>query len=239
VNRLYGELAEWWPILSDPADYKEEADLAYQLLRDCCQGELRTVLELGSGGGNLASHLKQHVLLTLSDLSPAMVAVSRGLNPECEHIVGDMRSLRLDRTFDAVLVHDAISYMTTEDDLARALDTCALHCRSGGALLLLPDFVRETYWSDTEHGGHDGAARSLRYLSWTWDPDPNDDTYITDYVYVLRDANGNVSVVHDRHTEGLFSRAVWERLLEDRGFTTRIVRDQWGRDLFASTKSRD
>jgi SAM-dependent methyltransferase len=238
VYELYGRLAEWWPLLSDPADYKEEADLAYELLSEACQGELRTVLELGSGGGNLASHLKQHVELTLSDVSPAMVNVSRALNPECEHIVGDMRTLRADRTFDAVLVHDAISYLTSEDDLDRALETCALHCRTGGALLLMPDYLRETFWSHTEHGGHDGADTSLRYLSWTWDPDSTDETFITDYVYVLRDAQGDVSVVHDRHTEGLFARAVWQRLLDDLGFETRIVHDQWRRDLFVNTKAR-
>jgi hypothetical protein len=38
-------------------------------------------------------------------------------DPECEHLQGDMRELRIDRTFDAVFVHDAIAYMTTEEDL--------------------------------------------------------------------------------------------------------------------------
>ena len=103
------------------------------------------MLELGGGGGNLASHLKQRLQMTLSDVSPAMVQVSRALNPECEHIVGDMRDLRLRRTFDAVLVHDAISYMTTRHDLVRALETCTLHCRPGGALLLMPDCLRESF----------------------------------------------------------------------------------------------
>jgi len=236
VKEMYGRLAEWWPLLSDPADYAEEADVAYRLLRESCRGALKTVLELGSGGGNLASHLKQHLQLTLTDVSPEMQKVSRALNPECEHIVTDMRALRLDRLFDAVLVHDAIGYMTTRDDLARALDTCAVHCRAGGAVLLMPDYVRETFKPETDHGGHDGAERSIRYLHWTWDPDPADETYLTDYVYMLRAADGSVEIAHDRHTEGLFPRAEWQRLLAERGFTTRIVPDQWGRELFASTK---
>ena len=50
-----------------------------------------------------------------------MLALSATLNPECEHLEGDMRTLRLGRTFDVVFIHDAISYLTTEDDL-RARD---------------------------------------------------------------------------------------------------------------------
>ena len=76
-------------------------------------GEATTLLELGSGGGNNASHLKHRFECTLTDLSPEMLALSRTLNPECEHIEGDMRTLRLERTFDAVFVHDAIAYITT------------------------------------------------------------------------------------------------------------------------------
>src|SRR5262245_58467431 len=126
--KLYGELADWWGLLSDPGDYAEEAGVAADLLRESCEGgALETVLELGSGGGNLASHLKKHFTLTLSDVSAAMVQVSRVLNPECEHIVGDMRTLRLGRTFDGVLVHDAIGYMTTIEDLRQALETCTVH----------------------------------------------------------------------------------------------------------------
>ena len=99
--RLYSELAEWWPLLSAPGDYDEEAGYFRELLVEACNP--RTVLELGSGGGNNASHLKRHFDLTLVDRSPQMLAVSRALNPECEHVAGDMRSIRLGRQFDAKL----------------------------------------------------------------------------------------------------------------------------------------
>src|SRR3972149_1508073 len=70
-------------------------------LGQACRTAPHTVLELGSGGGNNASHMKAHFKLTLVDRSPAMLAVSRALNPECEHLEGDMRTLRLGRGFDA------------------------------------------------------------------------------------------------------------------------------------------
>lgn len=151
--------------------------------------------------------------MVLVDLSPGMLAVSRRLNPECEHVEGDMRTIRLGRQFDCVFIHDAIVYMTTEADLRRAIETAFVHCEPGGAALFAPDHVRENFRSLIDSGGHDGEREDLRYLEWTWDPDPTDTTYIVDYAYLLHESDGSVRVVHDRHTEGLFSRGDWLRLL--------------------------
>jgi hypothetical protein len=134
-----------------------------------------------------------------------------------------MRDVRLGRQFDAVFVHDAVCYMTTESDLRKAIDTAFIHCRPGGAALFAPDFVRENFRQSTDHGGHDRQTRGLRYLEWTCDPDPADTTYVVDYAYLLREADGSVHVEHDRHVEGLFSRATWLRLLSDAGFEPRAI----------------
>jgi SAM-dependent methyltransferase len=216
--KLYGELAPWWPVLSAPSDYAEEAAFYRRALVEACAPPPRSVLELGSGGGNNASHLKAWFELVLVDRSPDMLRVSRALNPECEHVEGDMRSVRLGRVFDAVFVHDAIAYITTEADLRAVMETAFAHCRPGGAALFCPDHVRETFRPSTDHGGHDGEPRSLRYLEWMWDPDPADTTVLVDFAYLLREADGSVRVVHDRHVEGLFARADWLRLLAEVGF---------------------
>jgi SAM-dependent methyltransferase len=220
--KLYGSLADWWPILSPPSDYEEEAGLYQECLQPSPDGAARlTLLELGSGGGNNASFLKRRFDMTLVDLSPQMLAHSRALNPECEHHVGDMRTVRLGREFDRVFIHDAICYMATIDDLRQAVETAFIHCRPGGIALFAPDWVRETFSPGSEHGGSDAADRSLRYLEWTWDPDPADSQYIVDYVYALRDASGAVTIEHDRHIEGIFSREEWLRTLRAAGFEAR------------------
>lgn len=222
--KIYNQLASWWQLLSAPEDYAEEADFYHRALVGACRRTPHSLLELGSGGGNNASFLKSHFQeVVLVDLSPGMLEVSRGLNPECEHVVGDMRSVRLDRQFDCVFVHDAVVYMTTEDDLRRAIETAYIHCRPGGSALFAPDHVRENFHPSTDHGGEDGEDRSLRYLEWTWDPDPTDTTYTVDYVCVLRSGDAEVSVEHDRHLEGLFSRRDWLRLLGEAGFAARLL----------------
>jgi SAM-dependent methyltransferase len=222
--KLYAELAEWWPLMSAPADYAEEASQYAELLTTACRPE--RVLELGSGGGNNASHLKHRFDLTLVDLSPEMLQVSRSLNPECRHRVGDMRSVRLGSLFDAVFIQDAISYMTTAADLYRAVETAFAHCRPGGASLLAPDWFRERFRPRVSTGGHDEGTRSLRYLEWTYDPDPTDTTVETDFAFLLRTGSGPARVVHDHHTTGLFERELWLDLCRRAGFQpeTHLVR---------------
>lgn len=226
--RLYSDLAPWWPILSPPEDYADAADFYARLIKENCQGDARTVLELGSGGGNNASHMKRHFELMLVDAAPGMLAVSRALNPECEHLQRDMRSVRLKRQFDAVFVQDAIGYMITEADLRRAFHTAWVHCRPGGVALFCPDYVRETFKPATRHGGHDAADRSLRYLEWTWDPDLADTTFRADMVYVLREPDGQMRSILETHTCGLFPHADWLRWLEAEGFAARAIPSEHG-----------
>lgn len=216
--RLYRELANWFHLLTSPADYAIEAQFYRELMTRSAEIPVTQVLELGSGGGNNASHMKADFELTLVDLSEEMLELSRSINPECEHIQGDMRAIRLHREFDAVFIHDAIVYMTSEGDLRSAIATAFAHCKPGGAAVFAPDDVRETFRAKTDHGGHDGNGRSLRYLEVTWDPDPSGNTYTTDFAYLLRDDSGRVSVEHDRHVCGLFPRATWLRLMEEVGF---------------------
>jgi SAM-dependent methyltransferase len=233
--RFYDELAEWWPLFSPPQHYAEEADDFLRRLPPITTPGRPTLLELGCGGGSLASHLKAHFDLTLTDRSPGMLAVSRALNPDCKHLIGDMRTFRLPRQFDVVLIHDAIMYATDAASVRATLETAAVHCRAGGTVVVLPDYVRETFTPGTEEGGHDASdGRGLRYLEWRWDPDPNDDTYVADYAFLLRDVAGDVRVVHDRHVEGLFARASWFEWFEAVGLSAQSELDQWGRDVFVA-----
>jgi SAM-dependent methyltransferase len=138
-----------------------------------------------------------------------------------------MRTLRLGCTFDAVFVHDAVCYMTTEADLRRAMETAWAHCRPGGGVLFAPDYVRENFQAGESTGGCDERplsggdgeySRGLRYLEWVWDPDPADTEYLVDFAFLLRERDGSVRAVQDRHVEGLFERERWFDLLRGVGF---------------------
>ncbi len=224
--KLYSTLASWWPLVSCVADYAEEAEQSWRIMSEHATRPIETMLELGCGGGNNAFHLKARCRMTLTDLSPDMLAVSRQLNPECQHIEGDMRSLRLGREFDAVFTQDAIMHMRTEGDLREAMATAYAHCALGGVAMFVTDATRETFAPTTAHGGHDGQnddTRSLRYLEWTCDPDPSDTEYVMDMVLILREGDGPPRIEHVRLTLGLFSEATWLRLLAEVGFVSATV----------------
>ena len=222
--KLYNELAHWWQLMSPASEYAEEAAFYTKTLGDAARQPIETILELGSGGGNNASHMKQHFKeMVLVDVSPGMLAMSRALNPELQHHQGDMRTVRLGRQFDAVFVHDAVCYMTTESDLRKAIETAFVHCKPGGVALFCPDYISENFEAGTDHGGEDAGARGMRWLEWRWDPDPSDSTYLVDYAYLLREPDGSTDVEHDRHVEGLFPRATWLGLFEAIGFTHKAL----------------
>jgi SAM-dependent methyltransferase len=219
--RLYTELAGWWQLISPTRDYADEAGFLGELFR---AEDTRTILELGSGGGNIAWFLKEYFALTLTDVSGAMLAESKRQNPELEHVEGDMRALRLGRTFDGVLIHDAIMYMTTEEDLLAALLTAYEHCENGGVLVVAPDWVAETFRPHTSHEGADAGERGVRYLEWIWDADPEDTRVNYELILALKEGDELRTVV-DRQVVGVFPRATWLRLMEEAGFEARSVEE--------------
>jgi SAM-dependent methyltransferase len=224
--RFYGDLARWWPLISPVEDYADEAAEFSRILRTTLPGA-HTVLELGSGGGHNAAHLKRHFQMTLSDLNAPMLEVSKRLNPECDHVQGDMRTIRLGRAFDAVFVHDAISYMTSEDDLAAVMATAFAHCRPGGIALFVPDETTETFAPSTECGGSDGPnGEAIRFLEWSYDPDPSDTSVTTVYSFLYREADGTQGSATETHLGGLFPRATWLRLIEAQGFAASVVTER-------------
>jgi len=236
LPRLYAGLALWWPLFSRPEDYAEEAAWILGALTEVLGHEPGHILELGAGGGNVASHLVQSVSMTLSDVSGTMIEVSRRLIPDTEHVEADMRNLRLGKTFDAVLIHDAIMYMTTARDLVAALTTARVHLAPEGAVIVLPDYVAETYEPRVQSGGHDagdGSARALRYTAWAQPAKSGATAHDLDFAIMLRVADGTVEVFHDRHRLGVFPRAAWREAFNGAGFApTNTRQDPWHREVF-------
>lgn len=217
---MYHEQAEWFHLLTAPAEYEEEATFYFKEAVKILGRTPGSCLELGSGGGNNASHYKAWVEgpVVLSDRSPEMLALSRTINPELEHVQGDMLEVRLGRTFDLVFVHDAAAYLTTEDQIRRLAETMYVHCNEGGAIVLCPDNFAENLEYETDHGGHDGDGRAMRYLEWVTPGTPGTYEYFVDYAYIYHEDGQPPRFVHDRHVCGALPRQMWFDALTDAGF---------------------
>ena len=237
--RLYNELAYLWPLISPAEDYSVEALYWLRAIRSKLGPGRHSLLELGVGGGHLLSHLTPQHEAAAVDVSPRMLELSRRRNPEVEHHLGDMRTVRLGRLFDAVLIHDAVGYMLTEDDLRAAFQTARSHLRPGGLLLVAPDIVTESFregkvirWTTSAGGVTITTEERLQ------DPDPSDTRIESLFTYEITE-NGARRVEHDLHVTGLFSLKAWTSLLEEAGFNVERTplpgQDGYGEWLFAGT----
>jgi len=222
TNRMYGDLAYLWPLISPPEDYAEEAACWRDALRSKLGPGRHAILELGVGGGHNLLHLTGDFLATAVDLSEGMLAHSMKLNPGVEHHLGDMRSVRLGRKFKAVIIHDAIDYMLTEDDLRATFATAAAHLEPGGVFIASPDYFRESFrdrhldW----YTNSDGEIE-LTLVEYNHDPDPQDTTVESIFLYLIREG-GELRIETDRHITGLFPQQTWITLMERAGFKVEV-----------------
>lgn len=218
-NRLYNDLAWTWPIISPPEDYVEEADKTHEILLRHSKIEAKTLLNLGCGGGHDDFGLKRYFQITGVDLSTPMLELARKLNPEVTYLEGDMRTVRLGKTFDAVHLGDAVNYMLTLQDLARAFGTAFAHLKPGGAMITFVEQTPEKFVQNkTTITGHQKDEIEIVFIENMYDPDTSDTTYENTFVYLIR-KGGTGQVEPDKHVCGIFSVETWVKLMTDAGFT--------------------
>ncbi|WP_020561478.1 class I SAM-dependent DNA methyltransferase [Methylosarcina fibrata] len=136
--------ADYYELFYKEKDYASEAGYALSHLR--CHGSRGTnLLELGCGTGSHAEHFARlgHAVHGV-DLSPNMLkaaeskktVMSQELRARLNFTQGDIRTIRLEKRFDAVVsLFHVFSYQTTNDDLSAAVATAAAHLADGGILL--------------------------------------------------------------------------------------------------------
>ena len=220
-QRLYSDLAWVWPIISPPEDYIEETEHFCKIIQEYSQIEVKTLLNLGCGGGHNDCTLKKHFRVTGVDTSEAMLGLARQLNPEVTYSLGDMRTLRLGKTFDAVAIFDSINYMLTVEDLRAAFVTAYKHLKPGGVFLTLVETTPERFRQNwTQYTTHARGDIEITFIENAYDPDPTDTTYEVTFVYLIR-RGGRLDIETDRHVCGIFGLETWHSLLSDVGFEVR------------------
>lgn len=244
--RLYTDLAWLWPMWGDAADeYADYCRHVTALIEQHAERPIYTLLDIGCGGGKNVLNLKGRFSVTGLDLSPTMLAQARDLNPESTFVQGDMRTFRLGKTFDAVLMDDAISYMMCLADFVAAFRTAFAHLNPGGVLVATPDVTTETFRQNktiatpATRTGTRGEL-DIVFVENVYDPDPADEQYETTILYLIRD-HGHLRIETDHWTMGLFSLDTWRRVLRDTGFEVHEGQYNAGEDeytVFACVKTR-
>ena len=211
----YNELAWVDTVLAGPDEYEEECRTYVKLIRKTASTPPRTLLHLGSGAGGHDQVLKRYFTVTGVDLSRGMLEIARAAHPDISYIEGDMRSVRLGKQFDAVVIPDSIDYMVTPDDLRQAMQTAAEHLRAGGVLLIAAKTAESFRDNNFVYSGEKGDVQVTVFENNYINPyRPN--TYEAALAYMIR-RRGEFSCFTERHVLGLYDRAVWEKLFQDAG----------------------
>ncbi len=135
---VFGTYANFYDLLYQEKEYGSEVEFLKRV------GGLRTgssILDLGCGtGGHDIPLATQGFVVTGIDLSAGMVsqakrkALESGVAPT--FIQGDLRSLRLGKTFDSVISMFAVmGYQVSNDDFMAALHTARIHLGTGSSFV--------------------------------------------------------------------------------------------------------
>lgn len=148
---MFHETARYYDRIYAFKDYAGEASKIVAIVEE----ELRTggrLLDVACGTGLHLERLKERFDAEGLDLSPELLAVARERNPDLPFHQGDMRSFELDGLYDVITcLFSSIGYMTTVDDLHRAIDRMAAHLVPGGLLIVEPWLTPDAWRANTVH----------------------------------------------------------------------------------------
>jgi ubiquinone/menaquinone biosynthesis C-methylase UbiE len=211
--KAYNDLAWTEDWFVEPSDYEDEVSCYISLINKYASSHPTTLLHLGSGAGGMDRVFKRHFSVTGVDISPGMIAKARSANPDIEYIEGDMRSLRLNRQFDAVVIPDSIDYMLTLNDLDKAFKTAVHHLKLNGILLVVGKTQEIFHNNNFAYTGEkDGIHITLLENNYINPSTPN--SYEAILIYLIRQQE-ELTIHMDRHVLGLFSQKNWERVFRD------------------------
>jgi SAM-dependent methyltransferase len=217
-RRLYRDLAWTWPIISPPEHYVQESEQFSRLIGEYSRVEVKSLLNMGCGGGHNDRTLKKHFVVTSLDISQEMLKLACRLNPEVTYVCADMRNVRLRRAFGAVTVFDSLAYMQTVDDLRAAFETAHAHLMPGGVFVTYAELTPERFVQNrTDTCVRTSGDVQITFIENYYDPDPEDTTYESTFVYIIR-RGGQLAIETDRHVCGLFPVETWGELLGNVGF---------------------
>ncbi len=147
---MYDKSARIYDLLyvgSGIKDYPAEAAELHRIIQDASPAA-QTLLDVACGTGAHLVEMQRWYAVEGVDLSPAMLAVARTRLPGIPLREGDMRTLDLGKTFDAVTcLFSSIGYMTDPTELRAAIARLAAHVAPGG-VLIIDGWVRPGQWRD-------------------------------------------------------------------------------------------
>ena len=221
--KAYSDLAWTESLVYPPAEGLKEPELFIKLIKENSKTNTETLLHVGCGSGIYDYTFKKHFKVTGVDISEKMLEIAIKRNPEVEYHHGDMRTIELEKKFDAVILPESIGYMTTTDDLKKAIATANNHLKPGGLLLICAN-IKETFKSNNfVYTGGKGDIE-ITIFENNYIPRDNDSICEATIIYLIRN-KGKLETYTDVHTLGLFDKKTWYSLLKEEGFEVKETKE--------------
>jgi ubiquinone/menaquinone biosynthesis C-methylase UbiE len=222
--KAYSDLAWTESLVYPPAEDLKEIEFFTKLIKKNSGINTETLLHVGCGSGIYDFSFKKHFKVTGVDISEKMLEIAVKRNPEVDYHHGDMRTIELGKQFDAVILPESIGYMTTIEDLKKAIVTANKHLKPGGVLLICAN-IKETFKSNNfvytgKHGDIEITIFENNYL-----PSDNDSIYEATIVYLIRN-KGKLETYTDIHILGLFDKETWCSLLREERFEIKETKEE-------------
>lgn len=133
----FAAYSQYYDLLNKDKDYQTEADYIHRLIQRY-NSNASSILELGCGSGNHATHLtNKGYSITGIEQSQTMLeqAVAKHI-PGFHPLLGDITNFRIDRQFDcAISLFHVISYLTNTTALVNCFINVEKHLKSKGIFI--------------------------------------------------------------------------------------------------------
>lgn len=216
---MYNEFAQVYDELMGDVNYEQWTDYLYRLLLNAPK-EVKTILEFGSGTGNLTTRLaKKGFDMTAVDISEDMLTIAdekadrEGL--DINFYLGDMSSFVINDKFDAVIsACDTVNYLDDLDKIAGFIEGAYDALNPGGVLLF--DINTITKFKKTI--GDNTFVYNLEDVYCVWESQADENRVDYDLTFFTKGEDGR----YDRHEESQSQYAYEVRdiyqILKDTGF---------------------
>ena len=234
---MYKELAKYYDLIYHWKDYKAEAKIIQDLIKNYKTSDEINLLDVGCGTGMHIKYFKDEYSCTGIDINNEMVEVAKSKVKGVIFKQGDMINFDLNTEFDIILcLFSSIGYVKTYSNLEKTLMNFSSHLKKGGLLIVEPWFTKSAFRVGmpgmTTYDGEDVKIARLNTTRVIGD------LSIMEMHYLLAEKNEDVKHFVDIHELGLFEHDKTLEIMARANFKSEFLKDGLMKDrgLFIGVK---